>query len=118
MGIDEKINFLPMGMVLGIGLAISSGFYLNRSFESGEWHLKKQNAIYQEYWKFKKENRPEIKNYFGLASEAIDLTDYKKNYLSIAKIRGKIEKTNLDIPLLEEDFKKYIIECKNEKKKK
>ncbi|SRR6056297_1470729 len=117
MGIEEKINLFATGMILGISLTISSGFYLTRSFESGEWNLKKQNAIYSEYWKFKKNERPDTKDYFDLASEALDLTNYKKYYLSIAEIRGKIGKTNLDVPLLEEDFKKYILEQRNNKNK-
>jgi predicted nucleic acid-binding Zn ribbon protein len=47
MGLDEKINLFAIEMVLGIGLMLGSGFYLTRSFESGEWNLKKKNAIYQ-----------------------------------------------------------------------
>jgi tRNA(Ile)-lysidine synthase TilS/MesJ len=114
MYLEEKINF--KGLLLTVLLPVLAGtsFYLKRSINSGEWDLKKQNAIYEEYNKFEKENKPDIKNYFKLASQAIELTKQKKYYLSIAEIRGKIKKTDLNNPLFINDFQKYMEQHKNQ----
>ncbi len=108
MNIEDELSFKALALTILIPIIGGIGFYIGRSIDSGEWHLKKQKAIYYEFNKIQDNQKPNKKIYFDWASEALSLDPTKNYNYYFSAIRNKIGKSNVDQPLFIDDFKKYI----------
>ena len=111
MSLEDYIDplFLKTSLIsVAVSVLMGVGYHIYKSIETGEWNINKQKAIYSEFNIIKENQKPDKKNYFDWASQALDV-DTTKNYNNyFGHIRGELGKVNVDKPLYINDFKRFI----------